>query len=79
MRKRAPAPRLFSRLTQSSNRRGVASSVDRQQPFEFGLGQGQVIKGWDEGVVGMRVGGKRKLTIPPNSTLLFDSELPDVH
>jgi FKBP-type peptidyl-prolyl cis-trans isomerase FkpA len=66
------------------------SSRDRGQPFDFGLGAGQVIPGWDEGVVGMRVGGLRKLTvppalgygaqgagdkIPPNATLIFTIEL----
>ncbi len=69
------------------------SSKDRNMPFEFTLGAGQVIQGWDKGFKGMKVGGKRKLTIPPsmgygsqgaggvippNATLIFEVELLDV-
>lgn len=42
------------------------SSWDRNDPFRFGLGQGQVIAGWDQGVAGMKVGGRRRITIPPH-------------
>ena len=50
------------------------SSVGRS-PFSFKLGAGQVIAGWDRGVAGMKVGGKRRLTIPPDATLVFEVEL----
>lgn len=73
-----------------TNGKQFDASYDRMQPFEFMLGAGQVIRGWDQGVAGMKVGGKRKLTIPPemgygargaggvippNATLVFEVEL----
>lgn len=72
-----------------TNGKKFDSSYDRNEPFTTQIGVGQVIKGWDEGVVGMKVGGKRKLTIPPslgygdqampgipaNSTLVFEVQL----
>ena len=76
-----------------SNGKQFDASWDRRETFEFRLGAGQVIQGWDEGVAGMKVGGQRTLTIPadmgygargaggvipPNATLLFDVELLDV-
>lgn len=68
------------------------SSRDRNEPFEFTLGGGEVIQGWDQGLVGMKIGGIRKLTIPPqlgygstdlgkippNSTLIFEVELLEI-
>lgn len=84
---------LFDRS--AANNRGAQfdSSKDRNEPFEFTLGGGEVIRGWDEGVAGMKVGGTRVLTIPPdmgygtqgaadvippNATLIFEVELLDV-
>lgn len=76
-----------------TNGKQFDSSYDRGTPFETKIGVGAVIKGWDEGIVGMKVGGKRKLTvppslgygsagagesIPPNSTLIFEVELLSV-
>ncbi|MGE8794713.1 FKBP-type peptidyl-prolyl cis-trans isomerase [Leptospira terpstrae] len=69
------------------------SSRDRNRPFEFNLGAGEVVKGWDKGIKGMRVGGKRKLIIPPelgygskkvgnipaDSTLIFEVELLKIY
>ncbi len=76
-----------------TNGKKFDSSVGTGHPFDFMLGAGQVIKGWDEGVAGMKVGGKRQLhippdlaygakgypgAIPPNATLIFDVQLVDV-
>src|SRR6202167_1556319 len=76
-----------------TNGKKFDSSVDAGQPFDFTIGNGEVIKGWEEGVTGMKVGGKRQLrippslaygaqgypgAIPPNATLIFDVKLVDV-
>ena len=84
---------LYDQSKADHKGRKFDSSRDRRDPFTFRLGAGEVIRGWDEGVAGMKVGGRRTLTIPPdygygaqgsppvipaNATLVFDVELLDV-
>jgi len=84
---------LYDERVPEKRSRKFDSSLDRGQPFSFVLGAGQVIRGWDDGVAGMRVGGKRTLlipselgygsrgagrVIPPNASLVFEVELLDV-
>lgn len=85
---------LYTPATADHKGHKFDSSRDRNEPFEFKLGAGEVIVGWDDGIVGMKVGGMRLLTIPPamgygaqsagggvippNATLLFEIELLDV-
>nr|XP_054756689.1 39 kDa FK506-binding nuclear protein-like [Lytechinus pictus] len=82
---------MYYRGVLASNQKEFDSQLSGK-PFMFGLGKGEVIKGWDAGIIGMKVGGKRRLTvppsqaygsqrigpIPPNSTLVFDVELKAV-
>lgn len=84
---------LFDPAAEGHKGKKFDSSLDRNQPFNFFLGGGQVIQGWDEGFAGMKIGGKRTLiipsemgygargaggAIPPNAALIFDVELLDV-
>lgn len=84
---------LFDPSAEDKKGKKFDSSVDRGQPFEFPLGQGMVIQGWDQGFAGMKIGGKRTLmipsemgygargaggVIPPNADLIFDVELLDL-
>jgi FKBP-type peptidyl-prolyl cis-trans isomerase FkpA len=84
---------LYEAAAEGHKGKKFDSSLDRNQPFNFFLGGGQVIQGWDEGFAGMKIGGKRTLVIPsemgygargaggaipPNAALIFDVELLDV-